>query len=58
MQVRFYIVNLMIQAIEVVPSYRWCFYKYDGDEGLKKHLLSKHKDEFMEVGLLLDCFQL
>ena len=51
-------VNLMIQAIEIVPSHRWCFYKYDGDEGLKKHLLSKHKDEFMEVGLLLDCFQL
>ena len=52
-----HMVNLMIRAIEVDPSHRWCFYKYDGDEGLKKHLLSKHKDEFMEVGLLLDCFQ-
>jgi len=31
---------------------RWCLYKYDEDKRLKEHLLSKHKSEFKEVGLL------
>jgi len=39
-------------ANDGVYTCRWCVYKYYEDKRLREHLLSKHKNEFKEVGLL------